>query len=430
MGTTFFLCAQMEAQNSTPGLDDLLQRKQYSELEHALTTDPSDIAPLSLAYFEGIMANHTNRLQRSIDLLERVLPVLSLSNPARAELTLCALADDYAKSFRYEDGARTYSDASRLAERQNKVSACDAAREASRWALLSDAPAQVIYGRRAFTVEGKRDSIGLIQVPIKAGSYTGSWIVDSGASLSVISRSVADQIGLKFSSSQETAQGATGREVLIRTAVIPEMRLGEAILRNVAVLVADDSDLNFPQLGYQLDGSLGMSVIAALGRITFYSDGRVAFDQNTKASDRNVDSHTLFFENFTPLITADFGHGNKLFTVDTGAVGTILSAQFYKAHRASLDPADFVSLELVGAGGSIHSPAYMLHGVVGRLGEECTSVEDIEVLTERTGLPDEFYGNVGQNVLSSFTSFTLDFKSMQFSTSGGQLVDCYVDRPQ
>ncbi len=55
---------------------------------------------------------------------------------------------------------------------------------------------------------------------------------------------------------------------------------------------------------------------------------------------------------------------------------------------------------------------------------ECTTVDGVEILTEPTGLADEFYGNIGQNSLSSFTSFTLDFNAMQFITTGGSPGDC------
>jgi hypothetical protein len=425
MSAAFSLCAQAQAQqSSTTDLDGLLQQKEYVELEQALATKGPELVPLSRAYFDGVMANRTNRLQKSRDLLEGVLPALVVSNPAHAEIALCALADDYAKNFRYDDAAQKYADASRLAESRHKVSACDAAREASRWALLTDAPAQIIHSSRAFTVQGKRDAIGLFQVPVAVGNYAGFWIVDSGANLSVISRSVADKMGLKLSSSYETAQGTSGRAVAIRTAVIPEMRLGQAVLSNVAVLVADDSDLDFRKLNYQIEGSLGIPVLAALGRITFYPDGRVAFRQVTQPTAKNIDSHTLFFEKFTPVTTADFGYGNQLFSLDTGAVGTVLSAEFYKEAKASLDPAHQISLELVGAGGSIVSPAYMLRGVVAKVGGECTTIEGVQILTESTGLADEFYGNIGQNSLSSFTSFTLDFNTMQFSTTGGNPSDC------
>jgi predicted aspartyl protease len=139
-----------------------------------------------------------------------------VSNPAHAEIALCALADDYANGFRYDHAAQKYADASRLAESRHKVSACDAAREASRRALLTDAPAQIIHSSRPFTVQGKRDAIGLFQIPVAVGNYAGFWIVDSGANLSVISRSVADKMGLKLSSSYETAQGTSGRAVAIR----------------------------------------------------------------------------------------------------------------------------------------------------------------------------------------------------------------------
>lgn len=424
MSTALFLCAEAQSQSSTADLDELLQQKEYVELEQALATNAPELTPLSRAYFEGVMANRTNQLQKSRHLLEGELPALVAINPARAEIALCAIADDYAKGFRYDEAAQKYSDASRLAESQHKVSACDAAREASRWALLADAPAQTIHSSRAFTVQGKRDAIGLFQVPVAAGNYTGFWVVDSGANLSLISRSVADKMGLKLSISYETAQGASGRTVAIRTAVIPEMLLGQAVLRNVAVLVADDSDLYFPKLGYQIEGSLGIPVLAALGRVTFYPDGRVAFSQVTQPTAKKIDSHTLFFEKFTPVVTADFGYGNQLFSLDTGAVGTVLSAQFYKEAKASLDPAHQFSLELVGAGGSMVSPAYMLRSVAAKLGGECSTVEGVEILTEPTGLADEFYGNIGENSLSSFTSFTLDFNAMQFSTTGGNPGDC------
>jgi hypothetical protein len=184
-------------------------------------------------------------------------------------------------------------------------------------------------------------------------------------------------MGLKLSSSYETAQGTSGRAVAIRTAVIPEMRLGQAVLCNVAVLVADDSDLTFRKLNYQIEGSLGIPVLAALGRITFYPDRRVAFRQVTQPTAKKIDSHTLFFEKFTPVTTADFGYGNQLFSLDTGAVGTMLSAEFHKEAKASLDPAHQISLELVGAGGSIVWPAYMLRGVVAKVGGECTTIEGV-----------------------------------------------------
>jgi predicted aspartyl protease len=415
-----FAYGQSTKQHSTAELDLRLRQQRYVELERILVTNSSELPPFNRAFFEGVMANRTNQVQRSIQLLESPLPTLIVSNPYEAEVALCSLADDYAKSFRYSDASSSYAEASRLAKQQGKSSECDAGREASRWALLNGAPAQTVTGTRAFTVRGKRDSLGLFQVQVTTRNYVGSWIVDSGASLSVISRSAADRMGLELSANAGTAEGTAGLSIPVRTAVIPEMRLGEAVVRNAAVLVAEDSDLSFPKIGYQVEGSLGLPVLAALGRVTFYPDGRVSFSRKKETGKRMV-SHNLFFEKFAPLVTADFGHGTQLFALDTGAVLTVLSAQFYRENRGVLDIGEWTTLELQGAGGAIVSPAYVLRSVVAKLGGGCAKVENLPLLTEPTGLPDEFYGNLGESALTSFSSFTLDFNVMHFSVSGG---DC------
>jgi hypothetical protein len=51
-------------------------------------------------------------------------------------------------------------------------------------------------------------------------------------------------------------------------------------------------------------------------------------------------------------------------------------------------------------------------------------VQNIPVLLESTGRAGEFYGNIGQSVLKSFSSVTLDFVAMRFTVSGGNVKSC------
>lgn len=422
------LSAEAQTQTLSARLEMLLQKKQYPELEQALATTGSDLSSETLAYFEGVMANRVNAIGKSIGLLEPLIPTLFVSNPVWAEVALCTVADDYAKSFRYKTAARIYAEAQRVATQQSTQSSCQAGLEASRWALLEDAPAQTVQTNGAFTIPGKRDSIGLWQVPIAAGNYSGFWIVDTGANLSVISQSVAARLGLEISSAAGTADGSSGASLPVHTAVIPEIRLGPAVVRNVPVLVAQDSDLTFPSIDYRIEGSLGLPVLAAFGTITVYRDGRVKVGSASDASQDNQGPHNLFFQKLAPLITADFGHGPQLFTIDTGAVGTILSAKFYNENKDSFDPRELVNLELLGAGGRLLTPAYQLRDVAATIAGRCAELKSVQVLTEPTGLADEFYGNIGQSALSSFTSFSLDFKNMHFSLNGGRPCQLYRDK--
>jgi hypothetical protein len=50
------------------------------------------------------------------------------------------------------------------------------------------------------------------------------------------------------------------------------------------------------------------------------------------------------------------------------------------------------------------------------------------VLTQPTGLADEFYGNIGESALNSFRSFTLDFDDMRFIVNGGSTRRCEIER--
>jgi predicted aspartyl protease len=410
------------------GMDALLRQRHYLELEQALVVRSSALPPLSLAYFRGVMANRINHIQESLRLLEPLVATLLATNPVRAELALCTLADDYAKSFRYANAASFYARANRIAEQQQKASECGAGREASRWSLLSNAPVQTVTTVGAFTVRGTRDALGLFQIPITSGTYTGSWIVDSGASLSVVSRSVAAKLGIELSTGRETAQGAGDLSVPVRTAVIPEIHLGTARLRNVAVLVVEDKKLSFPKFNYRIEGCLGIPVLAALGRVTFHHDGRINFSPVAKTSAEEAHLHHNFFlEKFTPVIMADFGHRRELFTLDTGAMGTVLSGEFYEENIGIANETQLVSLELSGAGGTLSVPAYEVLSLVIKFGNSCARVRDLDVLAGITGAPgrlDEFYGEIGESALNSFSSFTLDFQNMHFSVTGGCPGDC------
>ena len=122
--TTYSTSAQTP--DATAALDVLLQQKHYVDLERALVTNTPALPPSSRAYFQGVMANRINDVQKSVRFLEPLIPTLLTTNLVRAELALCTLADDYAKTFRYGKAASLYGQANRFASRQGKRDAVSA----------------------------------------------------------------------------------------------------------------------------------------------------------------------------------------------------------------------------------------------------------------------------------------------------------------
>ncbi len=406
------------AQGRTIDWDQLLRERRYLELERALSSK-SNLTGFDRAFFEGVMANRRNRVGESIQILEPLVSSLSATTKERAVIALSTLADDYEKAFRYSDAADTYGNLERRFGRsmddqeRQRVN-----REAARWSLLRGAPPQSTEVKVPFTVPTTRDKVGLLEVSAEFGRFHESLILDTGANLSAISFSLAQRLGLKLSNSAATSSGIAGRRMAVHTAVIPELRLGEAKLRNVAVIVVDDEDLVIPDLHYRIPGSIGFPVLSALGRITFFADGR--FGVGLKAGGGTSDSEgKLFLQRLTPIVAAEVGEAEMLFIIDTGAAGSFFTVQYYLEHKKDFTPQAISDFELAGAGGSRTYTAYFAAKLNMKIGGACVMVSDLPVITQTRGLSDDkFYGNVGQSVLDLFKSYTFDFQNMSFSASG------------
>jgi Aspartyl protease len=390
----------------------LVREKRYIEFTRQLE-GAQGLSAFDLALFEGILANRRNQVSKSIRLLEPLTHTLIEGPADRAELGLCTLGDDYAKSSRYGAAADTYSLLSRLPGYKEDDAGCKAGLEAERWGLLRESPAQITTITGPFTLEENRTPAGLLEVPVQAPHFSDHWILDTGANLSAVTRTVAAQLGLTLSAATSTAQGSSGILVRIHTAVIPEIQIGRATIRNLPVLVFEDNALSFRQMSYQIHGSIGFPVLQSLGRITFHSDGRFAVHEaplRQKARPAN-----LYLEGFTVLIETEIGGKQHLLTLDTGATGTFLSKQYYEEHKAEFDAEEPRELEMIGAGGSTVIHSYVLHDATFNIGGRGVELHDVYVLTEPTGLPAEFAGNLGQSAVGLLSSYTLDFRNMTLS---------------
>lgn len=395
-------------------LAQLLQNKQYVELEQALQ-GPLELSGLERAFYDGVLANRRNRVALSIERLQPLVAALAARNKNDEVVALSTLADDYEKSYQYSLAADAYAELDRhyaaymSPEEQQRVSD-----EARRWNLLRGAPPQTVQVAAPFIVPTRRDAMSLSEVQVQIGGRRQWMILDTGANVCTLPGSVARALGLKLSAATATAKGITGEKIVVRAAVLPQLRLGRATVRNVAVIVIPDNDMLVRKLGFRIPPSLGFPVLAALGRITFFADGRFGVRMRP-SSDPIFPRRNLFLERLTPLIAANVGDGEQLFTFDTGSSGTFLSSQFYSRHANAFKGRPVVKFRLAGAGGSRDFRSYYLSYVKMRLGGGCRMVRNVPVLAEPRGISDDhFWGNLGQSAVRGFRSYTLDFQSMSF----------------
>jgi predicted aspartyl protease len=197
-------------------------------------------------YFEGILADRLNQPSHAIEFLEKALPELTKLDRKRAAIALSALAESYFMVGRYSKATAQYAELLQRfegfldqAERRTVQDNHDT------FALLGNTAPQTISGEHSFKLTTRRDPLGDLDVPVKVGANNEWWIWDTGANISTITKSTARRLGLIVSKGHaQTLGGATGTEVSLSTAVIPELSFGGAVVHNVVVLVIDDKELN------------------------------------------------------------------------------------------------------------------------------------------------------------------------------------------
>ena len=409
-GYTETACAQSGHQEVADRLISLLSHKEYLKLESDLQKRSDTTSP-EFALVTGVLANVQNQIAKSIRLLTPLLSAPSAKlKPQEERLGLSTLADDYDKTFRYGDAANTRTILLRRVgeflsdgERDDIEDARDADD------LLKLAPGETVGNFRPFVIPTEKNSAGMIEAPITVGNDTEPWILDTGANISLLIESRAQKLHLGLSKGTLPVAVFFGRTVPCHLAVIPVLRIGEAVVHNVPVLVMKDKDYYIPQIHLQLEAFLGYPVLSALGRISFYRDGHFGVDppQETEPSYGSQ----MFMDGLTPVVAVKDHGKQRLFSLDTGAANTFLTARYLTAHRAEFKGQKLSTVEQP----SGKLPAYYARRVTFSLGGLPITLHNVPVLAKPQGNgEDYFYGNLGQDVLKQFRSYTLDFRSMHF----------------
>lgn len=278
--------------------------------------------------------------------------------------------------------------------------------------LLRTAPPQTVQLHAPSMLQGVRTDLGWIEIPVEANGTNELWVLDTGANTSVVTETTARRIGLVLLDGAAQTTDINGSKVSFHIGVLLELRIGNAVLYNVELPAASDAAFNI--MGYQMRGIIGFPVQSALGRITVYSDAHVGIN----AESANGPGSEMFMEEQTPLAVADAAGADRLFSLDTGALGSQFGVRFYRAVRSQLTRKMRASIELAGAGGLRHFRGYKMERLKLTLGGQDVTLPSTTILAEPNGSDlDTFFGNLGQDVFGAYSAYTIDFQSLTFTAT-------------
>lgn len=247
----------------------------------------------------------------------------------------------------------------------------------------------------------------------KAAALTPT-VIDSGAVISIISRRLATQLGLKkLHMPNGTFYGLLGEPISVEFALLDTLALGGLTIANVPVAIMADEKMRFLITGkkqFDIDFLLGANLLKEF-RLDFdFDNNRVTFTQLTSADKQPVADQNLFFEGFRPNVRGTINkEGWYLFVLDTGSEVTFLNESQIMSMPISMFTPRIHSATLQGLGGA------RKHG---------SKVEDVEIGVDRWagrfktlpmysgGETERAAGIIGENFLKNFRA-TIDFGRMR-----------------
>jgi len=424
-------------------LQNLLADHQYLRIQAQI----SQLPPEQAQFYRGILANRSNQLDQSVRLLEPLVDqVTAGGDAAREKLLRMALAEDYLRLGDWTKAGQAYQALNaRLGDKLTSSEQDEIEMPLKMLPLAKDNPPITFDPCEPFRLQVSNDPLGLIDVPVFIDARSHSWMLDPTAPFNLISRSIAQDVGLTISKESATIHTLTGRPIQVHVTVIPRFTIGGRLtLHSVTAFVFDDNDYFFKSSGYRVEGVLGYPALVAMGRLTV-SDNTIQVDP-AKESDQKEDKNRLtagarFYLDGDQVIVAlgrapdsagnsssqgvaagspsDAGEKNdRMFAIDAGGQQSYLTSRWFDEHAAAFNGQKMQTFSIPGMDTGPGS-AYVAEVVPLAVGDTSVNLHYIPVLTQPFGSTarDDVYGVIGIDALNQLKSYTFDYRTMRFSAT-------------
>ncbi len=442
---------------TTSGLDidarlkNLLVDHQFLRIQSQLNQLPPEQAQL----YRGILANRSNDLKSSIQLLEPLVDQVTASgDKAKEKLVRKALAEDYLREGDWSKAAKAYqaldlrlqghltTDEQEEIEMPRKLSQL-AAGDPSR-------PAMTVDPADPFALQAARNPLGLTDIPVYVDARPHSWMLDPTSPFNLISRSLAKEAGLKVSEQSTVIRSLTGRPIEMCVTIIPRFTIGGLItFHDMTAFVYNDADYSFPQVHYQVQGVLGYPALSALGSLTITNEDMIEVRpaKQPQPANKSLEAQKIVKQDL-PAPGASFyldgeriivALGNpvapdpstsgkpspapqktsdeRMFVIDAGGQQTYLTSRYYDEHSAEFTGQKMQLFTLPGLQSATPQPAFVAETIPLTVGPNTVPIHFIQVLTQPLGSAalDDVYGVLGIDALDQLQAYTFDYRTMRFS---------------
>lgn len=254
-----------------------------------------------------------------------------------------------------------------------------------------------------------------VHVPVKAGAYDGTAIADTGAQISVMMQTVAKAAHVKILGASRDVDSTTA-PVSGEIGLIPEVKIGNATVENIPVLVLPDAQLTI-RSGKEtvtLPFILSLYALADFGRVAWLAhDKWLALGH--AAPRPFADAVPMIWHPNGIAVSLEGPGGRRAAQFDSGADVSYL----YENGVSLLSAAERATIvkarrKIGGVGGVVQQEVRRVPLAHFTLAGQPLVLKDINIAPE----PDTGEAaRLGEDVLATYSAVVFDFNSMTFSIS-------------
>jgi hypothetical protein len=378
-------------------------RKALDELQD----DPS----IDVVFFRAAVDQVFNRSDLAISRLRGYIAATG-NGPARSLIkeSWVLLADAFRRLGRYREAAESWRE---LVDRfgpaldPEEKAACKS--EIDLWSALAGVLPQEVEIAEDTTI---RMTKRLFPVRVKDRTFLVG--TDTGSNMSILYKSVADEMAIAVYGRPIRVQTATGETVEGRIGVVPEIFLGPILIKNAVFVILPDALFGPGETRGDRGrrGLLGTPILSALREFTETADG----DLIIPASPRPRPERNMCFSGFMPVVEVRF-RGNRLsLCLDTGSSATYLYPTFLRRYFGEINSRSSVRRSMVSSIGNFRAVAVrVLDTFAVQAGGRDLDLRRVQVHSQATHADSRrFHGTLGLDILAFCSRMTLNFESMSF----------------
>jgi predicted aspartyl protease len=257
---------------------------------------------------------------------------------------------------------------------------------------------------------------GNLLLPMTMNNSTASYLVDNGASVSMMSESEAKRLNLTVQSTRAMMYTMTGASIPTRIAVVNDLAVGGMHFAHVVFTVAPDTNPPFDGLPAGKRGIIGMPVLLAM-KTQRWNAAKHTFEFNFVTPVAGLPAPpNLALEQTSTFVKVSCKNTPLLMSLDTGAQHTYLYPSFTTAFPTVVAAGKKETKTVTGVGGSSDFDSVLLDTVTLTVGGHEVTLKPAHVLAKNnTPVSAWFAGNVGMDLLNQSTTTTIDWSLMTLS---------------